>query len=68
MNTLAIIHYITNYMTKNDYNQYKPIIFAVIIQKTYRDFQVKAMVTISHVKYTTFDKFALQIFHRLAYK
>ena len=70
MKVLAIIHYITNYTTKNNCSQYQRIMSAAIVQKAYEDAQSKATVTGSLllVRHANFDKFALWIFNRLVYK
>lgn len=68
MKALAIIYYITNYVTKGDCNQYQRIMSAAIVWKAYKDVQAKATATTTPVRYTGFDKFALRTFNRLAYK
>ena len=62
-NTLALIHYITNYMTKSDGSQYKQIMEATFVKKAYDDMHLSANVVTNMPP----DKFALRAFNRLAY-
>ncbi len=68
MKALAIIHYITNDVTKSNYSQYERIMSTAIVRKVYEDAQAKVIATITPVGYVYFDKFALQTFDRLVYK
>ena len=54
-NALAFIHYITNYVTKNDHSQYQRIIRAVFVKKAYDDMQSLSADVIIHMAP---DKFA----------
>ncbi len=68
MKALAIIHYITNYVTKGDYSQYQRIMSTAIVRKAYEDAQAKATTITTPVRYADPNKFALQTFNRLAYE
>lgn len=43
--TLTIIYYIINYITQGNCNKYQRIMFAVLVEKVYKDAQTKAMTT-----------------------
>ncbi len=62
-NALALIHYITNYTTRDNCSQYQRIMGAALVKKAYDNMQPSANVS-SHVAP---DKFALRAFNRLAY-
>ncbi len=62
-NSLAFIHYITNYATKGDYSQYQHIIGAAFVKKAYDKVQSNANI----ITQVGPDKFALRAFNCLAY-
>ncbi len=63
---LALIHYITNYATKGDYNQYQRVMAESIVRITFNYHDKDS--TNSPTNYTpSLDKFALKAFNRLSH-
>ncbi len=63
---LALIHYITNYATKNDCSQYQRVMVVAIVRKAFNDHNNNSMTGPSN--YTpTLDKFALKAFNQLSH-
>ncbi len=63
---MALIHYITNYATKGDCNQYQRVMAATIVRKAFDNHDNNIATGPSN--YTlTLDKFALKAFNRLSH-
>lgn len=61
---LALIHHITNYLTKSDCSQYQRVISVARMRKAFDNHDTNIMIGSSN--YTlTFDKYALKAFNQL---
>lgn len=63
---MALIYYITHYITKSDCGQYQRIMAAVMVKKAF-DNHDNNLITNPFNYIPTFDKFTLKIFNQLFY-